>query len=147
MRTTDKRNALVQKSIATVARAFIVAGFLLCARSSFAQGTPSPGLTIAPLGTNTFSLTVTNGISGGNYEILWTPNLADTVDYPWTWIAVGAPGQTNFTVNMGFYQIGFFGGILDTNVIPLWEAADPHNPSAGILNVWIDSPTNGATLN
>jgi hypothetical protein len=94
-----------------------------------------------------FSLTVTNGISGGNYEILWTPDLGDTVDYPWTWIAVGRPGQTNFTVNMGVYDVGFFAGNLDTNTIPLWEAADPRNPNAGILNVWIDNPTNGATLN
>lgn len=128
-------------------RPLIVAGFLLCARGVFAQGTPYPGLAIAPLGTNAFSLTVTNGIGGGNYEILWTPVLGDTVDYPWTWAAVGTPGQTNFTVNMGLYQAGFFAGILDSNAIPLWEAADPHNQSTGILNVWIDSPTNGATLN
>jgi hypothetical protein len=129
------------------ARALIVAGFLLFGQNIWAQSTPSPGLTIVPLGTNTFSLTVTNGISAGNYEILWTPILGDSVDYPWTWAAVGTPGQTNFLVNMGIFQSGFFAGILDTNVIPLWEAADPHNPSAGILNVWIDSPTNGATLN
>lgn len=28
----------------------------------------------------------------------------------------------------------------------IWQFADPNNPSAGILNVWIDIPTNGATL-
>ncbi|HEV2455008.1 MAG TPA: hypothetical protein VGY98_12155, partial [Verrucomicrobiae bacterium] len=71
----------------------VIAGFLYCAHNALAQGTPYPGLKIAALGTNTFSLTVTNGVSGGNYEILWTPDLSDTVDYPWTWIAVGAPGQ------------------------------------------------------
>jgi hypothetical protein len=147
MKTWDERNNLLQNKALILTRALIVAGFLLCTRDVWAQGTPFPALTIAPLGTNVFSLTVTNGISGGNYEILWTPVLGDTVDYPWTWIEVGTPGQTNFTVNMGVYEMGFFAGNLDTNAIPLWEAADPNNQNAGILNVWIDSPTNGATLN
>ena len=35
---------------------------------------------------------------------------------------------------------------MDTNSIPLWEAADPNNPGTGILTVFIDSPTNGAVL-
>jgi hypothetical protein len=28
----------------------------------------------------------------------------------------------------------------------LWEAANTNNPGAGVLNVWIDSPTNGTVL-
>jgi hypothetical protein len=147
MNSDNERHHALQTTAIHLTRVLIVAGFLLCARNVWAQGTPSPALTIAPLGTNTFSLIVANGISGGNYEILWTPVLNDTVDYPWTWIAVGTPGQTNFIVNMGVYDVGFFTGNLDTNAIPLWEAADPNNQGAGILNVWIDSPTNGATLN
>ncbi len=47
---------------------------------------------------------------------------------------------------MGDYQSGFFRTILDTNSVPLWEAADPNNPSAGILTVYIDSPANGSTI-
>jgi hypothetical protein len=146
MKTKEGKNHSLPTAV-TLIRVLVIAGFLLCARSVSAQGVPYPGLKIASLGTNTFSLTVTNGISGGNYEILWTPDLSDTEDYPWTWVAVGAAGQTNFTVNMGDYDAGFFAGDLDTNAIPLWEAADPDNPSAGVLNVWIDSPTNGTSLN
>jgi hypothetical protein len=107
---------------------------------------PPPVLTIAPLGTNQFQITITNGTSSGNYELWWTPVLADP-DYPWTAAAVGTPGQTNFTLNMTVFQTGFFRALLDTNAIPLWELADPNNPGSGILNVWIDSPANGTTLN
>jgi hypothetical protein len=67
--------------------------------------------------------------------------------YPWTWAAIGTPGQTNFQLNMGDYQTAFFRTLLDTNSIPLWEAADPNNPSAGILTIIIDTPANGSTLN
>jgi hypothetical protein len=129
----------------TLARALMVAGFLFCAAGGLSQTTPV--LTIASLGTNQFSITITNGMSGGNYELWWTPVLNNTIDYPWTAAAVGTMGQTNFTLNMGVYQTGFFRALQDTNSIPLWEAADPNNQATGILNVWIDSPTNGATLN
>jgi hypothetical protein len=47
---------------------------------------------------------------------------------------------------MGAYQTGFFRALIDTNSIPLWEAADPNNPSAGILTVFIDSPANGFNI-
>ena len=126
-------------------RAFIVAVFLLCASPGWPQ--TAPQLTITPLGTNQFSFTITNGISTGNYELWWTPVLGDTMDYPWMTAAVGVTGQTNFALAMGDFQTGFFQAFQDTNSIPLWEAADPNNQSAGILSVWIDSPTNGATLN
>ena len=72
---------------------------------------------IAPLETKALSLIITNGISGGSYEILWTPVLWDTVDYPWMRIAAGSPGQTNFTVNPGAYPSGFFAA----DIIPAWE--------------------------
>jgi hypothetical protein len=32
------------------------------------------------------------------------------------------------------------------DILPLWQAADPNNPAAGVLTVFIDSPTNGAVL-
>ena len=66
----------------------------------------------------------------------------------WTWaVIVCTPGQTNFLVNGGGYQTGFFRTILDTNSVPLWEAADPNNPALGPLTIYIDSPANGSTLN
>jgi hypothetical protein len=104
-----------------------------------------PYLTINPTGTNgLFLITVFNNTGPANYELWWTPVLANP-DYPWTAITVGTTGQTNFTVNMT-YPTAFYQAIWDTNSIPLWEAADPNNPSAGILTVFIDSPTNGAVL-
>jgi hypothetical protein len=106
----------------------------------------APVLTIAPLGTNQYSITITNGVGGTYYDLEWTPVLGNTVDYPWTFAGVGTSGQTNFMLNMGSYQTGFFRVLVDTNSIPLWEAADPNNPSAGILSVFIDSPANGAVL-
>jgi len=105
---------------------------------------PPPLLTITPLGTNQFSIWFTNNIGTQTYDILSTPVLADP-DYPWQWAAVGSPGQTNFLVT-GIYETGFYQAILDTNAIPLWEAANPTNASLGILNVLIDSPTNTAVL-
>ena len=106
---------------------------------------PPPILTITSLGTNQFSITITNSIGTNDYDLLWTPVLANS-DYPWTWAALGAPGETNYLLNMGNYQSGFFVALLDTNAVPLWEAADPNNPGAGILTVYIDSPTNGMVL-
>jgi hypothetical protein len=105
-----------------------------------------PFLIIAPTGTNQFLITITNAVSGNTYDIYTTPVLGDTVNYPWTAAAIGASGQTNFTVNMGPYSTGFFRAVVDTNGIPLWEAADPNNPGAGILAVFIDSPANGGNL-
>lgn len=111
---------------------------------AWAQNTP-PVLTIAPTGTNQLLITITNGVDTGNYELWWTPVLADPA-YPWTAAVIGNQGQTNFTVNIGPYSSGFFRVVVDTNTIPLWEAADPNNPSAGILTVFIDSPANGSVV-
>lgn len=130
----------------TVGTAAILVAALFVGRDLPAQ--TAPVLTIAPTGTNQLSITITNGVSGtGSYEVWTTPVLGDTVDYPWTAAAVGTNTQTNFVLSIPPYPAGFYEVILDTNAIPLWEAADPHNPGAGILNVWIDSPTNGSTLN
>ena len=103
----------------------------------------APVLTITLLGTNQFSITITNG-NGSTYDLQSTPVL-DNPAYPWTWAAVGTNAQTNFLVT-GVYQTGFYRAILDTNSVPLWELADPNNPSAGILTVFIDSPTNGSLI-
>lgn len=105
----------------------------------------APVLTIKQLGTNTISISFTNNIGSDSYDLQWTPLLANP-NYPWTFAAIGTPGQTNYLVDMGDYQTAFFRTILDTNGVPLWEAADPNNPSAGILTVFIDSPANGSTI-
>lgn len=118
----------------------IVVAIALTARSQTASV-----LTITPLGTNQFSITITNNIGTATHDLLWTPALGNP-DYPWMWAAIGTPGQTNYVLNMDGYQTAFFQTILDTNSIPLWKAADPNNPGAGILTVTIDSPANGSLI-
>ena len=108
-----------------------------------ARSQSAPVLNIAPVpGTNQFSITFTN--TDAIYDIQETPVLGNE-DYPWTWAAIGSSGQTNFTVT-AIYPNDFYRAVLDTNSIPLWEAADPNNPSAGILTIVIDSPLNGSTI-
>ena len=102
-----------------------------------------PYLTIAPAGTNQFLITVINNTNPINYELWYTPVLANPA---WTDVTNGVSGQTNFIVNIGPFPTGFYRAIWDTNTVPLWEAADPNNPGAGILAVFIDSPTNGTVI-
>jgi hypothetical protein len=106
----------------------------------------SPTLTIAPTGTNQMSITISNNIGMSDYDLEWTPVLANA-NYPWTFAAVGVPGGTNFVVPTAGYPAGFYRAILDTNAVPLWESADPNNPASPVLNVTIASPKNGSTLN
>ena len=103
-----------------------------------------PVLTVASVGTNQFSISITNNIGTSCYDLQWTPVLANA-NYPWTWAATGIPGQTNYVVTSP-YPTAFFRTILDTNAIPLWEAADPNNPALGALSISIDSPASGSTL-
>src|SRR6266487_5345777 len=42
-----------------------------------ALAAPQPVLTISPLGSNQFNIVITNGVSGTNYTLFWTPALAD----------------------------------------------------------------------
>jgi hypothetical protein len=113
---------------------------------SWAWAQTAPALTATPAGTNQLLITITNGVSASSYELWTTPVLGDSVTYPWTIAAVGSTGQTNFTINMAPYPSGFFQVVVDTNGVPLWQAADPNNPAAGVLVVFIDSPANGALL-
>lgn len=120
-------------------------GLIVVAAALTVLSQTAPLLTITPLGTNQFSVSFTN-YPASTWDLQWTPVLANT-NYPWTWATMGTNGQSNYLVNMnGISDAGFFRTILDTNSIPLWEAADPNNPSLGILTVTIDSPANGAVL-
>ena len=106
---------------------------------------PPPTLSIATLGTNSYSITVGNSVGGTAYALQWTPVL-NNADYPWMVAAVGTNGQTNFFFDGEGYSSGFFMALVSTNGIPPWELADPNNPGLGILAVYIDSPTNGAVI-
>jgi hypothetical protein len=118
----------------------------LAVRLALAQSIPQPVLAITSVSSNQMTINITNGVSTGNYELYWTPVLANSA-YPWTAAAIGYQGQTNFTVDIATFPTGFYQAVVDTNAIPLWEAADPNNPGAGILTITIDSPTNNAVLN
>lgn len=109
-----------------------------------------PVLTISNLGTNTFSVTITNATSTTNdYLLEWTPILADT-NYPWLVVATNEPGSTNWVMNMGAWPMGYlrvavgFDG--DGDSVPSWMDANPYDPSIGILSVTIDSPINGSSI-
>ena len=137
--------SIVSRLLRAVAWGTALAITLFAGHWVLAQSTP-PVLTIAPTGTNQLLITVTNPVSSVSYELWSTPVLGNTTDYPWTVAALGATNQTAFTVAIGPYPAEFYRVILDTNTIPIWELADPNNPSAGILAVFIDSPMNGAVL-
>jgi hypothetical protein len=132
------------RKISILLASLFVCGSVIAAFKVFADP-PSPAITITALGTNVFSVAITNDIGAITYDLQWTPALAGP-DYQWTWVTTGTPGQTNFLIGMQDYQVGFFRTILDTNNPPLWELADPNNPGLGVLAVTIDSPTNNAVL-
>jgi hypothetical protein len=102
-----------------------------------------PYLTIAQAGTNAVLVTVWNDIGPTNYDIQTTPVLTSP---SWTGATNGFNGQTNFLINFGQYYTAFFRAVIDTGDVPWWKAADPNNPAAGVLAVFIDSPANGAVI-
>ena len=133
------------KTIGLILASLLFCGTMIEAIKALADP-PQPVISITPLGTNDYSISITNGVSTANYDLYWTPVLANP-DYPWSAAAIGATGQTNFLLDMSGYSAGFFRVYLeDTNTIPPWKAADPNNPSLGVLAVTIDSPTNNSTL-
>ena len=129
---------------ATIAGGIIASiGVWICATLANAQ---QPVLKISNLGTNHFSVLITNGISTTNYTLFWTPALQDQ-NYPWEVLGVGNVGETNFTIDGNGWDTGFFKVLLGTDFdgdgVPEWMDAQPANPAVGILSVTIDSPTNG----
>jgi len=118
---------------------------LFFGRWVLAQSLPAPVLAIMPLGTNQILVTITNNIGTADYDLQWTPVL-ENPNFPWSFAAIGVPGGTNFLLEAEGYPTTFFRAILDTNAIPLWEAADPNNPNSAILKVTILGPANGANL-
>jgi hypothetical protein len=132
------------KKLGMIFTPLFVCGIIIAAFRAFADP-PQPVISIAPVGTNQLSIIVTNGVNTANYDLYWTPVLANP-DYPWSAAAIGSTGQTNFVVDIGPFSSGYYQVYLDTNGIPLWKAADPNNPGAGILAITIDNPTNGMVL-
>lgn len=110
----------------------------------------APVLKVAQTSTNQIQITITNGVATNIYEVLWTPILADP-NYPWTSLAAGSQGQTNFLVTFGATEAAFFrvqiGTDADGDGIPDWQDSRPNDASKGILTISIESPANGSTIN
>lgn len=130
--------------------AIAVVGCALIGLITFRGVADQPVLSIVSLGSNQFSITVTNAGTPTNYTLFWKPVLADT-NYPWQVIATNAVGQTNVIVDAGDWPKGFFQILVgidqDGDGVPEWMDANPLDPSIGALSVTIDSPTNGEVLN
>ena len=103
-----------------------------------------PYLTIAPTN-GMFLLTVFNDQGPANYAIWSTPVLSGP-ECIWQVIDAGNTGVTNFFEPATQFSTGFYRAEWDTNAVPSWIAADPNNPAAGPLAVFIDTPTNGAVI-
>jgi hypothetical protein len=134
-------------------------GFIVLVLTSLAawrvwSQTSAPGLSIALTGTNQITLTVTNGVPGGLYEIWWTEFLdaeaLSLTNGAWEPVCTNTPGQTNFVMDLGDFDTGFFralnGNDFDLDGVPNYEDARPFDPTIGILKVTIESPANGSNV-
>ena len=108
----------------------LVSVTVLAARLAWSQTSPVLGITLAT--NNAVLVTVTNGVSTGQYQIYWTEFL--TPDPEWLLLTNGSIGQTQFLVPMEDWEMTFFSATAETNFVP------------PILNVIILSPTNGMLL-
>lgn len=127
----------------------VIVSCVLALWMGVARSDDGPGLLILPLTNNQLSLTVTNGSSTNQYQI----QRRDAFDAlnPWNYHLGGTLGQTNFTVERGIQQIGFFRAIpcidCDNDGFLNWLDAAPNDPAVGILTITIDSPLHGSTVN
>jgi len=111
-----------------------------------ALAVPQPVLRISPLGSNQFNIVITNGVSGTNYTLFWTPAMADE-NYPWQ---VWGIGGTNFVVDGEDWPNLFFkvlvGSDSDGDGVTEEQDANSNDPTVRVLSVTINSPTNNAVL-
>lgn len=121
----------------------VVTGIALLANAQ------QPVLKISDLGGSQFFIEITNAVHT-NYTLYWTPALANP-NYPWIVLTNTEVGGSNFLVDAGGWDTGWFrvltGTDFDGDGIPEWMDAQPQNPSVGILSVTIDSPVNGTDFN
>lgn len=138
----------IKKLSVVLASLFGAGAVIVTALNVFADVQP-PVLTISSLGSNQFSIVITNG-GATNYTLFWTPALADQ-NYPWEVLGVAGVGETNFLVDGEEWPSGYFRVLVgvdrDGDGVPDWQDADPLNPNVGQLQVIIYSPANGSTIN
>jgi hypothetical protein len=143
--TSTKSNHRHGPRLKVPAALLVLLLIMLGVRVAVAQSIPQPVLAITSMTTNQLVITITNGVDNAAYDLLTTSAL-ENPNYPWQRLTNGLIGQTNFTVTIGPEMTSFYQVVLDVNTVPAWEAADPNNPSAGVLEVFIDSPINGSNL-
>jgi len=111
------------------------------------QTVPPPVISLVLTNTNQLFITVTNGVSYGNYSLYNQHVLGGPT---WTLVTNAVPGVTNFVVGMGPYFQDFYQVMGSTNWnnngIPNWDYADPNNPGLGVLTVTIVSPAQGQII-
>jgi hypothetical protein len=132
---------------APVAGASVAAIILFMTLWVWGQSEP-PVLTIAPLGSNEFSVTITNGEANGEYILYWA-SVLEAGDTFWQPLSTNV-GGTNWIVDgTGFPSLFLrviVGADWDGDRIPNWMDANPNDPGIGALTITIDSPLNGAVL-
>lgn len=140
----------LRKSWAAITAVIAVSAAVIVVTLTTLADAPQPVLRITGFGSNYFNVGITNGVSTTNYTLYWTPALANP-SYPWQVLSIGGTGETNFLINGGEWNIGFFKALLgsdfDSDGVPEWQDAQPMNPNVGILRVTIDSPTSGFNFN
>jgi hypothetical protein len=140
---------------ANLAWAVTLAGTVMVAvyASISAWGQTGPGLSISLTGTNTVSLTVTNALPAGIYEIYFQEFLDGSpfTNGSWSLVGNGSAGQSNFNLILGNTDTGFFravnGNDFDNDGVPNYEDARPFDPTVGILIMTIETPANGSVVN
>ncbi len=141
---------ILNKYWLAVAGVVSVGTLVVIATLTVSADVPAPVLRIQALGSNQFSITITNGVTNINYEVYWTPAIGDP-GFQWQLLDSGAQGETNWTYDVGTCPVGFFrvsvGNDWDGDGVLNWMDASPLNSGLGSLSITIDSPLNGFTFN
>src|SRR6267154_939052 len=117
----------IKKISVNLAYLFGAGAAIITALNVFAD--PPPALSISSLGSNQFSIVITNAVTNVNYVLYSTPVLGDAENYPWILLSIGDLGQSNWIVDGGELPFSFFrvvtGNDFDGDGVVNWQDADP----------------------
>jgi hypothetical protein len=147
------RMKIVQQNwIKLVATACVSCALLLFLTTwVWADEIPAPVLRIEALGTNRYSISITNGVTNGAYVLYWAPSLSAVDNSSWIPFEPSVTlGETNWLLDGGEVQNAWFRVILgidwDNDGIFNWADADPLDAGLGALDLMIDFPLTGTVL-
>ena len=108
-------------------------------------GQTNLGLT-ALLSNNAVQISITNAFTNATYDLFSVAWFQGTGSIPWTLVQTGTLGQTTYTVPITPALSGFF--VVATNDINHNGVLNYEDPGSGTnpLAIYIESPTNGATI-